>query len=82
MYATWKPAMSIINLRHYYPRNKFLEVTDKVADALEEGRRMEHWQDNRRSSYHVYSMDYAPAIENHAMFLALSPDELLIHDED
>ena len=37
-------AMAIINLRRYYPhypKDKFLEVPDEVADALEEGRRME-----------------------------------------
>ncbi|WP_300603029.1 hypothetical protein [uncultured Oscillibacter sp.] len=36
--------MAIINLRRYYPhypKDKFLEVPDEVADALEEGRRME-----------------------------------------
>ena len=41
--------MAIINLRRYYPhypKDKFLEVPDEVADALEEGRRMEHRQDN------------------------------------
>ena len=78
-------AMAIINLRRYYPhypKDKFLEVPDEVADTLEEGRRMEHRQDNRRSYYHVYSIDCTPAIENHAMFLVLSPEELLIQNED
>ena len=77
--------MAIINLRRYYPhypRDKFLEVPDEVAEALEEGRHIEHRQDNRRGYYHVYSMDCTPAIENHAMFLVLSPEELLIRDED
>ena len=77
--------MAIINLRRYYPhypKDKFLEVPDEVAEALEEGRRIEHRQDNRRSYYHVYSMDCTPAIENHAMFLMLSPEELLIQGED
>ena len=66
----------------YYPKDKFLEVPDEVADALEEGRHMENRQDSRRSYYHVYSMDCTPSIENHAMFLVLSPEELLIQDED
>ena len=77
--------MTIINLKRYYPhylKDKLIEVPDEVADALEEGRRMEHRQDNRRSYYHVYSMDCTPAIENHAMFLVLSPEEVLIRDED
>ena len=55
--------MAIINLRRYYPhypKDEFLDVPDKVADALEEGR----------------------LIENHAMFLVLSPEELLIQEID
>ena len=77
--------MTIISLRRYYPhypRDKFLEVPDEVTETLEEGRRMEHQQDNRRNYYQVYSMDCTPAIENHAMFLVLSPKDLLIQDED
>lgn len=48
--------MAIINLRRYYPhypKDKFLEVPDEVATALEEGRRIEHRQDNRRSSKNI-----------------------------
>ena len=55
--------MAIINLRRYYPhypKDKFLEVPDEVAAALEEGR----------------------LIENHAMFLVLSPEELLLQEID
>ena len=77
--------MAIINLRRYYPhypKNKFIEVPDEVADALEEGRRAEHNQENRQTYHHVYSIDCSPGIENHTMFLMLSPEELLIHDED
>lgn len=51
--------MAIINLRRYYPHypiDQFLEVPDEVAAALEEGRRVEHRQDNRRSYYHVYTL--------------------------
>lgn len=77
--------MAIINLRRYYPhypKDKFLEVPDEVAAALEEGRRAEHNQESKRTYHHVYSIDCSPAIENHAMFLVLSPEELLIQDED
>ena len=77
--------MAIINLRRYYPhypKNKFIEVPDEVADALEEGRRAEHNQENRQTYHHVYSIDCSLGIENHTMFLMLSPEELLIHDED
>ena len=39
-------------------------------------------QEGRKSYYHVYSMDCSPGIENHAMFLVLSPEELLIQELD
>ena len=77
--------MAIINLRRYYPhypKDKFLEVPDEGADALEEGRLIENRQDHKRKYYHVYSMDCTPTIENHAMFLVLSPEELLIQEID
>ena len=77
--------MVTINLRRYYPhypKDKFIEVPDDVADALEEGRRIENRQDGKRTYYHVYSIDQSPAIENHAMFLVLSPEELMIQAED
>ena len=77
--------MAIINLRRYYPhypKDKFMDVPDEVAAALEEGRRAEHNQESKRTYHHVHSMDCSPGIENHAMFLVLSPEELLIHDED
>ncbi len=77
--------MAIINLRRdypHYPKDKFIDVPDEVAAALEEGRLIENRQDHKRSYYHVYSMDCTPSIENHAMFLVLSPEELLIQEID
>ena len=77
--------MAIINLRRYYPyypKDKFMDVPDEVAAALEEGRRAEHNQESKRSYYHVYSIDQSPTMENHAMFMVLSPEELLIQSED
>ncbi len=77
--------MAVINLRRYYPhypKDKFIDVPDDVADELEEGRRIENRQNSRRTYYHVYSIDQSPAIENHAMFLVLSPEELMIQAED
>ena len=77
--------MAIINLRRYYPhypKDKFIDVPDEVAAALEEGRLIENRQEGKRTYYHVYSMDCTPSIENHAMFLVLSPEELLIQNED
>ena len=77
--------MAIINLRRYYPhypKDKFMDVPDEVAAALEEGRRAEHNQESKRTYHHVYSIDCSPALENHTMFLVLSPEELLVQDED
>ena len=78
--------MAVINLRkYYYPiytKDTFVEVPDDVAEVLEEGRLYENRQEHRKTYYHVYSMDCSPGIENHAMFLVLSPEELLIQDLD
>ena len=44
--------MATINLRRYYPhypKDKFIEVPDDVADALEEGRLIENRQEGKRS---------------------------------
>ncbi len=78
--------MAVINLRkYYYPiytKDTFIEVPDDVADVLEEGRLIDNRQNGKRAYYHVYSIDQTPAIENHAMFLVLSPEELMIQAED
>ena len=78
--------MAIINLRkYYYPiytKDTFIEVPDEVAEALEEERRIENRQESKKTYYHVYSMDGSPGIENHAMFLVLSPEELMIQAEN
>ena len=78
--------MAVINLRkYYYPiytKDTFIEVPDDVAEVLEEGRLIENRQEHKKSYYHVYSMDCSPGIENHAMFLVLSPEELLIQELD
>ena len=55
--------MAIINLRRYcpyYPRGKFLEAPDAVAYALEEGRRVEHRQDNRWSYLAAAIVQFSP----------------------
>ena len=78
--------MAIINLRkHYYPlytKDTFVEVPDEVATVLEECRLYENRQEGRKSYYHVYSMDCSPGIENHAMFLVQSPEDLIIREID
>ena len=76
--------MAIINLRkHYYPlytKDTFIEVPDEVAAVMEECRLYESRQEHRKSYYHVYSMDCSPGIENHAMFLVQSPEELMLKE--
>ena len=78
--------MAVINLRkHYYPlytKDTFIEVPDEVAAVMEECRLYENRQEGRKSYYHVYSMDCSPGIENHAMFLVQSPEDLIIREID
>ena len=78
--------MAIINLRkHYYPlytKDTFIEVPDEVAAVMEECRLYENRQEGRKKYYHVYSMDCSPGIENHAMFLVQSPEDLIIREID
>ena len=78
--------MAVINLRkHYYPlytKDTFIEVPDEVAAVMEECRLYENRQEGRKSYYHVYSMDCRPGIENHAMFLVQSPEDLIIREID
>ena len=77
--------MAIINLRRYYPhypKDKFLDVPDEVAVALEDGRRAEYNQERKRKYHHVISIDASPCVENHTMFLVVSPEELILQDEN
>lgn len=78
--------MAIINLRkHYYPiytKDTFVEVPDEVAEAMLETRR-ESWREDRKKHYYkVYSLDASEGLENHAMFLVLSPEDILVQAED
>jgi len=78
--------MAVINLRkYYYPiyaKDTFMDVPDEVAEAIIEGWRIEHRQDNKRSYYGTYSLDQNLAMENHAMFLVPSPEELLVRRQE
>ena len=53
--------MPIINLRkYYYPtirKNTFVEVSGEVAEALEEGLRIERRQEKKMLYHKVFSMD-------------------------
>lgn len=53
--------MPIINLRKYYyptiPKDAFVEVSGEVAEALEEGLRIERRQEKKKLYHKVFSMD-------------------------
>ena len=53
--------MPIINLRkYYYPtirKDAFVEVSGEVAEALEEGLRIERRQEKKKLYHKVFSMD-------------------------
>ena len=78
--------MAIINLRkYYYPiytRDTFMEVPDEVAEAIIEGQRIERREDSKKSYHGVYSLDASIGIENHAMFLVPSPEDILLEAQE
>ena len=78
--------MAIINLRkHYYPlytKDTFIEVPDEVAEAIIEGQRMERREDGKKTYHGVYSLDASVGMENHAMFLAPSPEDILVEMQE
>ena len=78
--------MTVINLRkYYYPiytRDTFMEVPDEVAEAIIEGQRIERREDGKKSYHGVYSLDASIGIENHAMFLAPSPEDILLEAQE
>ena len=78
--------MTIINLRkYYYPlytKDTYLEVPDEVAEAIIEAHRSEHNQDSKKTYYGVLSLDASVGIENHAMFLIPSPEEILVEEQE
>ena len=78
--------MAIINLRkYYYPiytKDTFMEVPDEVAEAIIEGQRIERREDGKKSYHGVYSLDASIGIENHAMFLVPSPEDILVEAQE
>ena len=78
--------MTVINLRkYYYPiytRDTFMEVPDEVAEAIIEGQRMERREDGKKTYHGVYSLDASIGMENHAMFLAPSPEDILVEAQE
>lgn len=78
--------MTVINLRkYYYPlyaKDTYLEVPDEVAEALVLGQREERREDGRKTYYGVLSLDASIGLENHAMFLIPSPEEILVEEQE
>ena len=78
--------MAIINLRkYYYPiytKDTFLEVPDEIAEALVLGQREGRREDSRKTYYGVLSLDASIGLENHAMFLVPSPEDLLVDAQE
>ena len=78
--------MTVINLRkYYYPiytRDTFMEVPDEVAEAIIEGQRIERREDGKKTYHGVYSLDASVGMENHAMFLAPSPEDILVEAQE
>lgn len=78
--------MAIINLkRYYYPlitKDTYMEVPDDVAQAFAETEREGRREDHRKWYYGTLSLDQSVGLENHAMFFGLSPEELMVKDEN
>ena len=74
--------MPIINLRKYYPflnEDRFVEVSDEVAEAFLQAKRQED-NYNHRTWYHkaYYSLDRSDGIENDILHTEPSPEEILM----
>lgn len=78
--------MAIINLRkYYYPiytKDTFLEVPDEIAEALVLGQREGRREDSRKTYYGVLSLEASVGLENHAMFLVPSPEDILVEAQE
>lgn len=78
--------MTVINLRkYYYPiytKDTFLEVPDEVAEAIIEAQHMENNQNSKKTYHGVLSLDASIGIENHAMFLVPSPEDILVAEQE
>lgn len=77
--------MPIINLRkYYYPtieKDTFVEVSSEVAEALEEGLRIERRQEKKMLYHKVFSMDTSDWTQLHISVYAQSPEDELLQAE-
>lgn len=78
--------MPIINLwKYYYPtirKDAFVEVSGEVAEALEEGLRIERRQERKQLYHKVFSMDTNDWTQLHISVYAQSPEDVLLQAED
>ena len=78
--------MPIINLRkYYYPtirKDAFVEVSGEVAEALEEGLRIERRQEKKKLYHKIFSMDTNDWTQLHISVYAQSPEDVLLQAED
>ena len=72
--------MAKVNLRDFYPLREdcIIEVSDEVAEALEEAKRLErNYIERVRWHKAYYSLDaHDGALERYAPFLPMSPEEI------
>lgn len=72
--------MITINLKDLYPHcksNLVIEISDEVAESIEEFNRKEHaYYEKTRVNKAYYSLDAGDGIEKHIIFKALSPEEI------
>ena len=77
--------MPIINLRkYYYPtieKDTFVEVSSEVAEALEEGLRIERRQEKKLLYHKVFSMDTSDWTQFHISVYDQSPEDELFQAE-
>ncbi len=78
--------MPIVNLRkYYYPtirKDTFVEVSGEVADALEEGLRVERRQEKKMLYHKVFSMDTNDWTQLRISVYAQSPEDVLLQAEE
>lgn len=78
--------MPIINLRkYYYPairKDAFVEVRGEVAEALEEGLRIERRQEKKMLYHKVFSMDTNDWTQLHISVHVQSPEDVLLQIEE
>ena len=76
--------MATINLRTYYPfyhHDEFVEVSDELADEMEQWERNERSLERKKRRYRAqYSLDRDDGIENHILFGSESPEDHYIKE--